>query len=49
MSEFKEILLHMLAEFDIKLDSLTVNRLCTYNELLIEWNEKINLTALTAP
>ena len=49
MSDFKEILLHTLAEFDIKLDGLAVNRLCTYNELLIEWNEKINLTALTAP
>ena len=49
MSEFKEILLHTLAEFDIELDDLAVNRLCTYNELLIEWNEKINLTALTAP
>ena len=49
MSEFKEILLHTLAEFDIELDGLAVNRLCTYNELLIEWNEKINLTALTAP
>ena len=49
MSDFKEILLHTLAEFDIELDDLAVNRLCTYNELLIEWNEKINLTSLTAP
>ncbi|WP_405356325.1 16S rRNA (guanine(527)-N(7))-methyltransferase RsmG [Ruminococcus sp.] len=49
MSDFKEILLHTLAEFDIELDDLAVNRLCIYNELLIEWNEKINLTALTAP
>ncbi len=49
MSDFKEILLHTLAEFDIELDDLVVNRLCIYNELLIEWNEKINLTALTAP
>ena len=49
MSDFKEILLQTLAEFDIKLDGLAVTRLYTYNELLIEWNEKINLTALTAP
>ena len=49
MSDFREILLQTLAEFDIELDDLAVNRLCTYNELLIEWNEKINLTALTAP
>lgn len=49
MSDFREILLQTLAEFDIELDDLAVNRLCAYNELLIEWNEKINLTALTAP
>lgn len=49
MSDFKEILLHTLAEFDIELDDLAVGRLCAYNDLLIEWNEKINLTALTAP
>ena len=49
MSDFRIILLHTLAEFDMQLDDLAVNRLCTYNELLTEWNEKINLTALTAP
>ena len=49
MNDFRQILLHTLAEFEIELDDLAVNRLCTYHELLIEWNEKINLTALTAP
>ena len=49
MSDFREILLKTLAGFDWRLDDLAVDRLCTYNDLLIEWNEKINLTALTAP
>ncbi|WP_405343804.1 16S rRNA (guanine(527)-N(7))-methyltransferase RsmG [Ruminococcus sp.] len=49
MSDFRVILLHTLAEFEIELDELAIDRLCTYYELLIEWNEKINLTALTAP
>lgn len=49
MNDFRQILLHTLAEFEIELEDLAVDRLCTYHELLIEWNEKINLTALTAP
>ena len=49
MNDFRQILLHTLAEFEIELDDLAVDRLFTYHELLIEWNEKINLTALTAP
>lgn len=49
MSDFREILLKTLDDFDISLDMLAIDRLCTYNDLLIEWNEKINLTALTAP
>ena len=38
-----------LAEFEIELDDLAVDRLYAYHDLLIEWNDKINLTALTAP
>ena len=49
MSEFKDILKQTLSEFDISLDEIAIDRLCRYQELLIEWNEKINLTALTAP
>ena len=49
MSDFRQILLNTLAEFEMALDELAVDRLCKYYELLIEWNEKINLTALTAP
>ena len=49
MSDFRDILIKVLDDFDISLDETAVNRLCVYNDLLVEWNEKINLTALTAP
>lgn len=49
MSDFREILIKTLNDFDISLDGLAVDRLCIYNDMLVEWNEKINLTALTAP
>lgn len=49
MSDFKDILIRTLDQFKIKLDETALARLCRYSELLIEWNEKINLTALTAP
>lgn len=49
MDDFREILQKTLDEFELSLDELAVDRLCTYNDLLVEWNEKINLTALTAP
>ena len=49
MSDFKDILIRTLDQFEIKLDETALARLCRYSELLIEWNEKINLTALTAP
>lgn len=49
MSDFRNTLLKTLADFDVSLDETAVDRLCTYNDLLVEWNEKINLTALTAP
>ena len=49
MNDFRQILLQTLAQFEMELDDLAIDRLRTYYELLIEWNEKINLTALTAP
>ena len=33
----------------LTLDSVAVERLCKYAELLCQWNEKINLTAITDP
>lgn len=36
------------AKFDLKLDDTALNRFSQYYDLLIEWNQKINLTAITA-
>lgn len=39
----------LCSSFGITLDSLAVKRLNLYGNLLLEWNEKINLTAITEP
>lgn len=49
MSNFSDVLRKTLSDFQISLDDKAVERLCAYNDLLIEWNEKMNLTALTEP
>ena len=49
MSDFKKVLTETLAECDITIDAVAVGRLCRYNELLLEWNAVMNLTALTEP
>ena len=49
MTDFKGIFKENLAAFDIQLDETAVCRYCDYYRLLIEWNEKMNLTALTDP
>ncbi len=37
------------AEFGITLSSKAINRLNIYGNLLLEWNEKVNLTAIKEP
>lgn len=49
MSEFQKILTDTLSAFDIVLTENQLAQLKQYYELLIKWNEKMNLTALTAP
>ena len=49
MSDFKNILIRTLNEYEITLENKAIDQLCRYYRLLIEWNEKINLTALTEP
>lgn len=46
---FKDILLKQAQLSDIVLSDDQVEKLTRYYELLIEWNEKMNLTALTEP
>ena len=47
----KEIFKQMLKEnaeiIGVKLDDCMLEQFCNYKELVIEWNEKINLTAIT--
>lgn len=49
MSEFRGFLISALEEFHLELTSTAIDRLCVYYDLLIEWNGKMNLTALTEP
>ncbi len=36
-------------EFGLTIDNTATNRLNTYGNMLVEWNEKMNLTAITEP
>lgn len=36
-------------EFGLTLDNTTISQLNTYGNMLVEWNEKMNLTAITEP
>lgn len=49
MSDFKNVLARVLTEHGFEFDGTVIDMLCRYNNLLLEWNDKINLTALTAP
>ena len=49
MSDFNKILHDTLSECGISLDNEAADRLCIYNDMLIERNEVMNLTALTEP
>lgn len=46
---FSEILLQAGNEYGLQLTDKQVEEFNTYFELLIEWNEKINLTGITQP
>ncbi len=46
---FKEELAKAAAEYGINLSSTQMEQYNRYFELLVEWNEKINLTAITEP
>lgn len=44
-----DLLKESALKFGIELDDTALNRFDTYARLLVEWNEKINLTAITEP
>ena len=49
MSDFERILIDTLNSLDIVLNDHAIDQLCVYNELLVERNKVMNLTALTEP
>lgn len=46
---FKELMCSHGEQIDIEFDDKQLNQFYEYMNLLLEWNEKINLTAITAP
>lgn len=49
MEKFEEILNKHLKEIEIELQKEQIEKFYKYMNLLLEWNEKINLTAITEP
>jgi 16S rRNA (guanine527-N7)-methyltransferase len=49
IKEFGKILNEYLKEINIKLDTNQIEQFYKYMQMLIEWNQKINLTAITKP
>ena len=47
--EFNNLLKKYSENLEIKLNEKQINNFYNYMELLLEWNEKINLTAITKP
>ena len=47
VNSFNEKLIEMLNEIDVNIDEEKANLFKKYMDLLLEWNEKINLTAIT--
>lgn len=45
----KQLLLDSCHDFEINLPESVPDKLDTYAQLLVEWNEKMNLTAITEP
>lgn len=47
--ELREYILSAIADYDITLTNKQLEQFETYYRLLVDWNEKINLTAITDP
>lgn len=45
----KQLLLQGCKQFEIELSTQAAEQLDTYAQLLVEWNGKMNLTAITDP
>ena len=49
IEEFKEIMISYDSKIEINFTEEQINKFYKYMNLLLEWNEKINLTAITDP
>ena len=49
INEFKEIMNENAKKINIEFNEKQLEQFFEYMNLLIEWNEKINLTAITEP
>ena len=49
MAAFEEILTQRAAEAGLSLTDAQIAQFAVYHEMLIDWNTRMNLTALTAP
>ena len=49
LKEFEEIFSTYLKELEIYIEKEEIKQFYNYMRLLLEWNEKINLTAITEP
>ncbi len=49
ITRFKELMNFYAEKIDVKFNEEQLNKFYKYMNLLIEWNEKINLTAITDP
>lgn len=47
--EFKNLMYTYISNLDLKIDDDKCLKFYKYMKLLIEWNERINLTAITEP
>ena len=45
--EFKKVFMEYVKKIDIDINEEQINKFYDYMNLLIEWNKKINLTAIT--
>ncbi len=45
----RELLIRCAAPYGVEVDATLVERLAVYARLLVEWNERMNLTAITDP
>lgn len=45
----RDLLCRIVADYGVSLDATALDKLDRYAELLVEWNEKMNLTAITDP